>query len=79
MKKQKYVLSNGVISYIITPEDNKVLINSDGIRLLSTQYLGMKYRDKDGSILENPVLETPEDYSEDDITEDELKQLNDEL
>lgn len=55
------------------------MINSDGIRLLSTQYLGMKYRDKDGNILENPVLETPEDYSEDDITEDELKQLNDEL
>jgi len=57
MKQTKYTLPNGVESYIIESEEGSVLVRNDGLRFGIKQYLGLKYRDKDGVLLTTPVYE----------------------
>lgn len=76
MKQTKYTLPNGVESYIIESEEGSVLVRNDGLRFGIKQYLGLKYRDKDGVLLTTPVYEQPDDYSEDTMTEEEVEWYN---
>ena len=76
MKQTKYTLPNGVESYIIESEEGSVLVRNDGLRFGIKQYLGLKYRDKDGVLLTVPVYEQPDDYSEDTMTEEEVEWYN---
>lgn len=73
MKQTKYTLPNGVESYIIESEEGSVLVRNDGLRCGKTQSLGLKYRDKDGNVLPEPVYEYPEDYTEDKMTAEEIE------
>ena len=76
MQKIKFTLPNGVESYIIKAEEGMVLVRNDGLRCGKTQSLGLKYRDKDGNVLPEPVYEYPEDYTEDKMTAEEIEMEN---
>ena len=65
MTKEKIILPEGTDSFKITAAEGKTLIRTaDNMDFGEVVYLGYRYRDAVGELLDAPVLELPEDYHE---------------
>ena len=71
---------SGLIITVVTAAEGKTLRRiSDGEMIGGEIYLGLRYRDINGNILDKPYLEKPEDFEEiDEPVEEPTEDLEEE-
>ena len=70
MIQEQYTLANGEMSYHITADKDKTFMK-DNQDYGNEIWLGYRYRDSQGNVLDTPILEQPSDYTEVVIEEDD--------
>lgn len=69
MTTEQYTLITGETSYHIIADEG-MTFTKDGQDYGNEIWLGYKYRDNEGNVLDTPILEQPNDYTEVVIEED---------
>ena len=71
MTQERIILPNGTESWKIIADEGMTLIRTaDNMDFGSEVYLGYRYRDAHGDLLDAPVLELPSDYHEEEMQEE---------
>lgn len=70
MITEKYTLVTGETSYHIIADEGMTFMR-DSQDFGNEIWLGYRYRDSQGNVLETPILEQPSDYTEVAIEEDD--------
>ena len=70
MTIEQYTLVTGENSYHITADEG-MTFTRDGKDFGNEVWLGYRYRDSQGNVLDTPILEQPSDYIEVAIEEDD--------
>ena len=70
MIQEKYTLANGETSYHIIADAGMTFMR-DNQDFGNEIWLGYRYKDSQGNILDTPILEQPSDYTEVAIEEDD--------
>lgn len=70
MTTEQYTLVTGEISYHITADEGMTFMR-DNQDFGNEVWLGYRYRDSQGNVLDTPIFEQPSDYTEAVIEEDD--------
>lgn len=80
MIQEQYALANGEISYHITADEGMTFMKDDQ-DFGNEIWLGYRYRDSQGNVLDTPILEQPSDYTEvategdDEVIVEQIREL----